>query len=114
MFSQLECFAYRVRKYIGAYAAALGGVDTLVFTGGIGEHSASMRARICQGLSFLGLDIDDEHNQTATGQELAVISVGNDRRVWIVPTDEERQIAREAFALLHHQHVLKLVPRKHA
>jgi acetate kinase len=97
----LECFAYRVRKYIGAYAAALGGVDTLAFTGGIGEHSASMRARICQGLSFLGLYADDERNQNATGQEPAAISGGDDGKVWVVPTDEERQIAREAFALLH-------------
>ena len=96
----LECFAYRVRKYIGAYTAALGGVDTLAFTGGIGEHSASMRARICQGLSFLGLSIDDERNQNATGQEPVAISSGNDGKVWIVPTDEERQIAREVFALL--------------
>jgi len=96
----LECFAYRVRKYIGAYAAALGGIDTLVFTGGIGEHSASMRARICQDLAFLGLHIDPDLNQTATGKEPAAVS-DKARNIWIVPTDEERQIARDTFALLH-------------
>lgn len=97
----LTCFAYRVRKYIGAYAAALGGLDTLVFTGGIGEHSATMRTRICQNLDFLGLHLDDQRNQTATGKEPAPISRGNDRNIWIVPTDEERRIARDAFDLLH-------------
>jgi acetate kinase len=97
----MECFAYRVCKYIGAYAAALGGVDSLAFTGGIGEHSASMRARICERLSFLGLGIDDTRNQTATGQEPVAIGARDVRKVWIVPTDEERQIAREVFILLH-------------
>ncbi|MCW3095901.1 MAG: acetate kinase [Chthonomonadaceae bacterium] len=96
----LTCFAYRVRKYIGAYAAALGGLDTLVFTGGIGEHSATMRTRICQNLDFLGLHLDDQRNQTATGKEPAPISRGNDRNIWIVPTDEERRIARDTFTLL--------------
>jgi acetate kinase len=96
----LECFAYRVRKYIGAYAAALGGLDTLVFTGGIGEHSASMRARICQNLSFLGLHLDPSRNLSANGQEPAAISRENENTIWIIPTDEERQIARETFALL--------------
>jgi len=96
----LECFAYRVRKYIGAYAAALGGVDTLVFTGGIGQNSVLMRARICQGLSFLGLEIDEIRNNEANGKEPVAISAGDDPMIWIVPTDEERQIAREVFLLL--------------
>ncbi|MCW3054065.1 MAG: acetate kinase [Chthonomonadales bacterium] len=95
----LDCFAYRVRKYIGAYAAALGGIDTLVFTGGIGEHSASMRARICHDLDFLGLRLDDARNQSANGKIPAVLS-DNVRNIWIVPTDEERQIARETFSLV--------------
>jgi acetate kinase len=97
----LSCFAYRVRKYIGAYAAALGGIDTLVFTGGIGEHSDSMRARICRNLDFLGLHLDDQRNQNATGKEPTAISSGDHRNIWIVPTDEERRIARDAFDLLH-------------
>ncbi len=97
----LECFAYRVRKTIGAYAAALGGVDALVFTGGIGERSPVMRNRICQGLGFLGLSLEDERNGRANGEEPVVISGSAGGGVWVVPTDEERQIAREVFGLLH-------------
>jgi acetate kinase len=96
----LECFAYRVRKYIGAYAAALGGVDALVFTGGIGENAARMRTRICEGLQFLNLELDEERNQTASGKDPADIGADSNGRIWIVPTDEERQIARETYALL--------------
>lgn len=96
----LECFAYRVRKYIGAYAAALGGVDTLVFTGGIGEHSASMRARICRNLAFLNFSLNAVPSQTASGKD--PVALNSENTVWIVPTDEERQIARETYGILHH------------
>ncbi|MDQ2798149.1 MAG: acetate kinase [Armatimonadota bacterium] len=95
----LEIFAYRVRKYLGAYAAALGGLDAVAFTGGIGEHSAAMRERICRGLEFLGLRLDAGHNQDA--QSEACISLdGSPVQVWVIPTDEERQIAREVAALV--------------
>ncbi len=60
----IELYAYRAKKYVGAYAAAMGGLDTIVFTGGIGENSPSMRRRICDGLEFLGLRIDHERNAT--------------------------------------------------
>ena len=97
----LEIFAYRVRKYLGAYAAALGGLDAVAFTGGIGERGAGMRARICQGLDFLGLRLDAERNGAATGSEAAKISTdAGPVSVWVIPTDEERQIAREVAALL--------------
>ena len=97
----LEIFAYRVRKYLGAYAAALGGLDAVAFTGGIGERGAGMRARICQGLDFLGLRLDAERNGAATGSEAAKISTdASPVSVWVIPTDEERQIAREVAALL--------------
>ncbi len=97
----IECFAYRVRKYIGAYAVALGGPPlTLAFTGGIGEHSASMRARICENLDFLGFAVDTARNQSAPGNEPAAIGAGDGESVWVIPTDEERQIARETFDLL--------------
>ena len=96
----LDCFAYRVRKYIGAYAAILGGVDLLVFTGGIGEHSARMRSRICHDLEFLNLRLDMQRNAAVTGHEPAAIGGGEEPSIWVVPTDEERQIARETFALL--------------
>lgn len=96
----LECFAYRVRKYIGAYAAALGGIDALVFTGGIGEHSASLRARICQNLEFLKLNLDSDYHPPPSGRDLTALN--SQHTVWIVPTDEERQIARETFSCLNH------------
>jgi len=96
----LEIFAYRVRKYLGAYAAALGGLDAVAFTGGIGERGAGMRARICRGLDFLGVTLDDERNWAATGGAPALISAdGGPTPVWVIPTDEERQIAREVAVL---------------
>ncbi|HLJ55940.1 MAG TPA: acetate/propionate family kinase [Chthonomonadaceae bacterium] len=97
----LECFAYRVRKYVGAYAAVLGGVDAVVFTGGIGERSPATRARICQGMEFLGLGVDADRNAAADGRQPVPIGARDPERVLVVPTDEQRQIAREAFALLH-------------
>lgn len=97
----LAMFAYRVRKYIGAYAAALGGLDAVAFTGGIGEHSAEMRGRICQGLEFLGMNIDPDKNQAADGRsETPIGASGSPVHVWVIPTDEEKQMAREAIALL--------------
>lgn len=91
----LAVFAYRVRKYIGAYAAALGGVDAIAFTGGIGEHSSAMRARICEGLEFLGVRLDPARNAAATtGESGAYISAtGSAVAVWVIPTDEELEIA---------------------
>lgn len=96
----LAAFAYRVRKYIGAYAAALGGVDALAFTGGIGEHSAGMRARICDGLAFLGISLDPERNTAAPAAETLLSPDSSPTPVWKIPTDEQRQLAREVFTLL--------------
>jgi acetate kinase len=91
----LEIFAYRTRKYIGAYAAALAGLDAVAFTGGIGEHSASMRGRICQGLEFLGLRLDETRNKTANGHAAMRISAESSPvQIWVVPTGEEQEIAR--------------------
>lgn len=90
----MEVFAYRVAKYIGAYAAALEGLDAVAFTGGIGEHSASMRARICRRLSFLGIALDDELNRAASGVEARISAKEGRVEVWVVPTDEEAEVAR--------------------
>ena len=96
----LEKFAYEVRKYIGSYAAALGGLDCLVFTAGVGENSASMRARICEGLEFLGVKIDPEKNNTR-GKE-AIISADDSKvTVWVIPTNEELMIAQDTAALVN-------------
>jgi acetate kinase len=97
----LEMFAYRVQKYIGAYAAAMGGVDAIAFTGGIGQHSPLMRARICANLGFLGVHLNKPRNDAATMPMPARISrTGGRVPVWVIPTDEERQMAREAYILL--------------
>jgi len=97
----LAVFAYRAHKYIGAFAAALEGLDGVAFTGGIGEHSASMRRRICQGLGFLGLRLDDELNGAANGSVAMRISEDSGSvQIWVIPTDEERQIAWSTYEQL--------------
>ncbi len=95
----LDKFAYEVRKYIGSYAAALGGLDCLVFTAGVGENSASMRERICQGLEYLGVKIDPVKN-AVRGKE-AIISTDDSKvTVWVIPTNEELMIAQDTAALV--------------
>lgn len=89
----LEMFCYRVRKYIGAYVAVLGGLDALVFTAGIGENSAGVRARIGHGLEVLGVVIDEARNLAARGAA-EISEPGSPVRVLVIPTDEELEIAR--------------------
>ncbi len=96
----LSLFAYRVRKYLGAYAAALGGLDAVAFTGGIGERSPSMRGRICAGLEFLGVTLDAAANQHADGIAMRISTAESAVSVWVIPTDEERQMAREVAGVL--------------
>jgi acetate kinase len=90
-------FCYQAKKWIGAYAAALGGLDTLVFAGGIGENAPIIRARICEGLDFLGIDLD----KTRNAKTMAVISKNSSRvTVRVIRTDEELMIARSASQVL--------------
>ncbi|HEU4726395.1 MAG TPA: hypothetical protein VFT22_00835 [Kofleriaceae bacterium] len=91
----VEAFCYHARKAIGALAAVLGGIDTLVFTGGIGQHAAEVRAEICSGLSHLGIALDDERNAAGA----AIISTGR-CEVRVMATDEEREIARATCRVL--------------
>jgi acetate kinase len=96
----IDVFCYHVKKTIGAYAAALGGVDTIVFTGGIGEHAAPVRQQIADGLQFLGVRIDPARN----GENADVISVdGGPVTVRVVATDEELMIARHVADVLRDQ-----------
>ncbi len=88
-----EMFAYRVRKYLGAYAAVLEGLDAIAFTGGIGEHSVSMRQRICQPLGWLGVRLDPVANSTGSG-ERRISTPDSPVQVWVIPTDEEGLIAQ--------------------
>ncbi|HEX3869933.1 MAG TPA: acetate/propionate family kinase [Pirellulales bacterium] len=99
----VEIFAYQAKKWIGALAAALQGLDTLVFSGGIGENSPEVRSRICQGLAFLGVSIDEKRNdETSNGQRHAVISANNRGvAVRVIPTDEELMICRHVQRLLN-------------
>ena len=95
----LDKFAYEVRKYIGAYAAALGGLDVLVFTAGVGENSGQMRERICNGLEFLGVKLCPYRNKKR-GEE-AVISTDDSKvTVLLIPTNEELMIAKDTQALV--------------
>lgn len=94
----LDKFAYEVRKYIGAYAAALGGVDCIVFTAGVGENSGSMRASICDGLEYLGVKLDAEKNKLR-GEETIISTPDSKVTVWVIPTNEELMIAQDTAAL---------------
>ena len=92
----IEIFCYRARKYIGAFLAATGGANALIFTGGIGENSPDVRARICDGLEWMGLDLDDEKNAAASnGYEGLISKDGSRLACYVIPTDEELLIARD-------------------
>lgn len=99
----IELYAYRTRKYIGAYAAAMGGLDAVVFTGGIGENSPSMRRRICDGLEFMGLKLDHDRNQVvqlANNAAPQIQAYGARVRIIVTETAEQLMIARETAAAL--------------
>ena len=92
-------FIYRVKKYIGAYAAAMNGVDVLVFTGGIGENDVYIRGEIIKGLTYLGIEFDESKN--AVRGEEAILSAPNSKvTVCVIPTDEEWMIASDTQALI--------------
>jgi acetate kinase len=95
----LDVFCYRVRKYIGAYTVALDGVDAIVFTGGIGEHSARIRKSIADGLEVLGVELDRKRNQAVKG-EAAIHAEDSRVALWVIPAQEEAMIAREALRLV--------------
>ncbi len=94
----LDKFAYIVKKYIGSYAAAMGGLDYLVFTAGLGENSASARKEVCEGLEFLGVEIDDAKNNIR-GKEAEISKDGSKVKVFVIPTNEEVMIARDTKEL---------------
>jgi acetate kinase len=100
----IELFTYRVRKYIGAYLAAMGGADAVVFTGGIGENAPPVRARICEGLAWLGVAVDEAKNGALSGgHEGRVDATGARVEAWVIPTDEELLIARDTFRVVSGQ-----------
>jgi acetate kinase len=96
----LQMYEYRVRKYIGAYAAAMGGVDILIFTGGIGENGSETREAMCKDMEFLGVEFDREVNDGVRGKELVISKKGSRVTVMIVPTNEEFVIASETRTIV--------------
>ncbi len=94
-----KMYFYRIRKYIGAYAAAMGGVDIIVFTGGVGENQASCRAAACEGLEFMGVKLDAEKNKVR-GEEAIISTEDSKVTVTVIPTDEELMIASDAMDIL--------------
>ena len=94
----LDKFCYEVKKYIGAYAAAMGGLDVLVFTAGIGENGATTRAAVCEGLEFLGVKLDPEKNKLR-GDERIISAPDSKVTIWVIPTNEELMIAQDTAEL---------------
>jgi acetate kinase len=95
----LDVFAYKVKKFIGSYTAVMNGLDVLVFTAGLGENSITMREKVCEGLSYLGIELDSELNKVR-GKERIVSRPGSRVKVMVVPTNEELAIARETQKLV--------------
>jgi len=107
----LKAYCYRVRKYLGAYVASMGGLDAVVFTGGIGQGSAEVRALALQGLECMGITLDAQRNRDARGfDEICRISTDDSKvTVLVVPTDEERMMAREALRTLSRSYITRVL-----
>jgi acetate kinase len=96
----IDLFCYRVKKYIGAYLAAINGADAVVFAGGIGENAPTVRARICAGLEWLGISVDETQNAALVGAEGRIDAPASRVHVWVIPTDEELLIARDTWRVV--------------
>ncbi len=96
----LQMYFYRIKKYVGAYAAAMGGVDTIVFTAGVGENQSNMRESVCEDMEWMGIKIDKELNKTIHGEEAIISTPDSKVKVVVVPTDEELMIATDTMSLL--------------
>jgi acetate kinase len=95
-----EMYEYRLRKYIGSYAAAMNGLDVLVFTAGVGENSVLLRKTVCEQLTFFGIELDDEVNQIRSSEERRISTKHSKVEVLVIPTNEELMIARETYRLV--------------
>lgn len=96
----LEMYEQRITKYVGAFAAEMGGVDIIVFTGGVGEHQSSTRANVCNPLRFMGVEIDDAANDANNGDEGIISTPNSAIKVVVIPTDEEYMIAKDTEAII--------------
>jgi acetate kinase len=98
----VDMFCYRVRKYIGAYLATLGGADAVVFGGGIGENAPPVRARICAGMNWCGLTLDQDRNARTIGSEGRISTDDSKVHAYVIPVDEAVVIARDTVHCLRH------------
>ncbi|MGB5316482.1 MAG: acetate kinase, partial [Robiginitalea sp.] len=96
----MEMMAYRIRKYIGAYTAAMNGLDALIFTAGMGTHSAELRSMVCAELDVFGLQLDQTLNSLPAKGNRAIHQADSRVQIWVIPTDEELEIARQTYRLI--------------
>ena len=96
-----EMYAYRIKKYIGSYAAVLNGIDAVVFTGGVGENDSNVRRLVCKNMSYLGIEIDEEKNKTRSAGIREINTANAPAKVLIVPTNEELEIVKQCYVLLN-------------
>ena len=96
-----KMYFYRITKYIGAYAAAMNGVDIILFTGGVGENQSSARAAVCKNLEYLGVKLDEEMNNKIHGEEAVISTPDSKVKVVVIPTDEEMMIATDTMNILN-------------
>jgi acetate kinase len=96
----LNTYDYRIKKYIGAYSAVLGGVDILVFTGGVGENQAITRSVVCKNMEYMGIELDEELNRSVRAKEVVISKLSSKVKVLIIPTDEELTIAKDTMQIL--------------
>lgn len=99
----LKMYNYRIKKYIGSYTAALGGLDILVFTGGVGENQSSTREYVCKNMEYMGIELDEELNASVRSKEVIISKPTSKVKVVIIPTDEELTIARDTMEILQNK-----------
>jgi acetate kinase len=95
-----KMYNYRIKKYVGSYAAAMGGVDIIVFTGGVGENQQSCRYEVCKDLEFMGVKLDEKINSKVRGEEAVITTPDSKVTVAVIPTDEEFMIASDTMEIL--------------
>jgi acetate kinase len=94
-----ELYVYRIKKYIGAYAAVLNGIDALIFTAGVGENDVIIREMVCQGLEFLDISLDEKTNKQNTGGIREINQKDKRIKILVIPTNEELEIARQSYSV---------------
>jgi acetate kinase len=94
-----ELYAYRIQKYIGTFAAALNGLDAIVFTAGIGENDVEMRAAVCKDMGFFGIDLDSDKNSTRSSEIREINISGAKVKILVIPTNEELEIGKQTYQI---------------